>query len=104
MTDIRKMNGVTRLPPLPQTAQICLTMWLQNVKIKERNYLLKGKNTMLNLTLFLNSFLSYLLLFLIFVILAVAAVFIGIALQKRKNIAEAEAKAAEEETASTETE
>lgn len=40
---------------------------------------------MSNLIAFLNSFVSYLILFGVFVLLAVAAVFIGITLRKRKN-------------------
>lgn len=40
---------------------------------------------MSNFISFLNSFLSYLLLFGVFVLLAIAAVFIGITLRKRKN-------------------
>ena len=40
---------------------------------------------MSNFISFVNSFLSYLILFGVFVLLAVAAVFIGITLRKRKN-------------------
>lgn len=43
---------------------------------------------MSNLIVFLNSFVSYLILFGVFVLLALAAVFIGITLRKRKNATE----------------
>ena len=40
---------------------------------------------MVNLVAFLNSFLSYLLLFLVFVAIGAAAIALGIFLRKRKN-------------------
>ncbi len=54
-----------------------------------------------NLILFLNSFLSYILLFLIVVVVAGIAMFIGITMRKKSNAKEAEeaAHADESETA-----
>ena len=54
-----------------------------------------------NLILFLNSFLSYILLFLIVVVVAGIAMFIGITMRKKSNSKEAEeaAHADESETA-----
>ena len=51
---------------------------------------------MINLVAFLNSFLSYLLLFGVFVLIAAAAIAIGITLRKGKN---AKAEASVEELA-----
>lgn len=54
-----------------------------------------------NLILFLNSFLSYILLFLIVVVVAGIAMFIGITMRKKSNAKEAEeaARTGESETA-----
>ena len=56
---------------------------------------------MVNLVAFLNSFLSYLLLFLVFVAIAAAAIAFGIFLRKGKN---AKANAIDAETADLEEE
>ena len=45
----------------------------------------KGRCTMANLILFINSFLSYLLVMAVIVVLAGVAVFIGIKMRKRSN-------------------
>lgn len=50
---------------------------------------------MANFVLFLNSFLSYLLVVIVFVLVAGIAVFIGIKLRKNKNIKDAAEGAAE---------
>lgn len=55
-----------------------------NVKQKR-----KGKSKMSNFVLFINSFLSYLLLFAVIVIVAGIAMFIGIKMRKKKNEEEA---------------
>ena len=49
----------------------------------------KGMETMGNLVAFLNSFLSYLLLFGVFVVIVIIAVAIGITLRKSKDTKEA---------------
>lgn len=49
-----------------------------------------------NLILFLNGFLSYLLVFVIFLVAIIVAVFVGIALRKNKN-SKAEGNAVTEE-------
>lgn len=51
---------------------------------------------MTNLILFLNSFMSYLVLVLIFVAVILAAIFIGIRLRKNKDAKEAAADAVQE--------
>lgn len=51
-----------------------------------------------NLILFLNSFLSYILLFLVIVVVAGIAMFIGITMRKKSNAKEAEEAARAEET------
>ena len=50
---------------------------------------------MANLVLFINSFLSYLLVVVVFVLVASIAVFVGIKLRKNKNIKDAAGEAAE---------
>lgn len=49
-----------------------------------------------NLILFLNSFLSYILLFLVVVVVAGVAMFIGITMRKKSNAKEAETALADE--------
>lgn len=49
----------------------------------------KGSLTMANLVAFLNSFLSYLLLFAICVAVVIVAAMIGMALRRKKNAEEA---------------
>lgn len=58
---------------------------------------------MTNLIAFLNSFLSYLLLFGVFVLLAALAIAIGITLRKRKNASVLAAEAAETNEATADT-
>lgn len=53
-----------------------------------------------NLILFLNSFLSYILLFLVIVVVAGIALFIGITMRKKSNAKEAGEAARAEETES----
>lgn len=58
-----------------------------------------------NFALFINSFLSYLLLFAVIVVVAGIAMFIGITMRKKKNAEEAEqALSSEDETGTTVTE
>lgn len=56
----------------------------------------KGCRTMANLVAFLNSFLSYLLLFAICVIVVIAAVKIGITMRRNKDAKDALAASVEE--------
>lgn len=58
---------------------------------------------MVNLIAFLNSFLSYLLLFGVFVLLAAIAIAIGITLRKRKNASVLATEAAETEETTADT-
>lgn len=51
---------------------------------------------MVNLIAFVNSFLSYLLLFGTFVLIAAVAIFIGITLRKRKDMKEASMESTED--------
>lgn len=55
-----------------------------------------------NLILFLNSFLSYILLFLIVVVVAGIAMFIGITMRKKSNAKEAEEAAHADESEAAE--
>lgn len=47
---------------------------------------MKGLVNMSNLILFINSFLSYLILMAVIVVLAGIAIFIGITMRKKKNL------------------
>lgn len=47
---------------------------------------MKGLVSMSNLILFINSFLSYLILMAVIVVLAGIAIFIGITMRKKKNL------------------
>lgn len=58
-----------------------------------------------NFALFINSFLSYLLLFFVIAVVAGIAMFIGITMRKKKNAEEAgQALSSEDETGTTVTE
>lgn len=54
---------------------------------------------MANLTLFINSFLSYMLVFGVIIIVGAIALTLGISLRKKKNAQEAAAEAVDEKTA-----
>lgn len=58
---------------------------LSLVDISSANNLVLEGLMMNNLILFVNSFLSYLIMFLVFLVLIVAAVFAGIKVRKNKN-------------------
>lgn len=53
---------------------------------------------MANVTLFLNSFLSYMLVFCVIIIVGAIAMFLGITLRKKKNAQEQAAQTQDDQT------
>lgn len=76
-----------------------MTINLYHVIVKFR--LIREVLAMTNLVLFLNSFMSYLLLVAVFVLVIGVAVFIGIKLRRNKNAKEAAETSSEKKTGAT---